>query len=292
MFAELFAIAAPVFLIAGFGALWAKLKAPFDAAVASNLALNVGTPCLAFASLTRFHMPAAELARLGLSALVIMAVTSLLGIVTLRLLRLQPNSYLPTVVFGNSGNMGLPLVLFAFGEQGLALAIGYLAATAMTNLTVGEAIARGHITLRSIYRSPILYGLGAAVVFVLFDLPVPQFVAATTKLLGDLAIPLMLLALGHSLVKLQVRKFGLAALIAAMRLGLGFVAGHIAASLLGLDGTGRAVAILMGSMPAAVANYVFALRYGRDHETVAGAVVLSTLASFATLPLLLIYLLP
>jgi predicted permease len=292
MFAQLVAIAAPVLIIVGLGAAWARVKAPFDSGVVTGLALNVGTPCLAFASLTRLQLPATDLLELGLSAFLIMAISAALGMVALRLSGLSFSAYLPTIVFGNSGNMGLPLTLFAFGDQGLALAMGYLAATSLTNLTIGEAIARGSLSLRSLVRSPILYGIGAAALVIVLGLPVPRFLAATTRLLGDLTIPLMLLALGHSLAQLRVRKFGLTALIAVLRLALGFAAGHAAAWLLDLDATGRGVAILMGAMPAAVVNYLFALRYGNDHETVAGAVVLSTLASFATLPLLLLYLLP
>jgi predicted permease len=292
MFAQLLAIAAPVFLVAGLGAAWARFRAPFDVAVMTGLALNVGTPCLAFTALTRMQFSAGEIGRLGLSAFIVMAATALLGLIALRLLRLRIPAYLPTVVFGNSGNMGLPLALFAFGETGLALAIGYFSATALTNLTVGEAIARGSISFRSFVRSPVLYGLAAAIFFILSGLPVPQFITATTKLLGEFAIPLMLLTLGHSLAQLRVRQFGRAALLTVMRLGFGFLAGHAAAWLLGLDATGRGVAILMAAMPAAAVNHVFALRYGNDHETVAATVLASTLLSFATMPLLLYYLLP
>ena len=102
----------------------------------------------------------------------------------------------------------------------------------------------------------------------------------------------MLLALGVSLGSLQVRRLGTSLRIAVLRLVLGLAAGLAVAWLFGLEGSARSVLILLSAMPVAVFTYLFAARYGRDSDLVAGAVVLSTLISFATLPLLLWYLLP
>jgi predicted permease len=109
--------------------------------------------------------------------------------------------------------------------------------------------------------------------------------------MAGLTIPLMLLTLGVSLARLRVPRFSRSLLVALARMGLGFGAGLAVAHVFGLDGVARGVLILDASMPVAVFNYLLAERYDRAPDEVAGAVVVSTLLSFGTLPLLLWYLL-
>jgi predicted permease len=107
-----------------------------------------------------------------------------------------------------------------------------------------------------------------------------------------MAIPLMLVALGHALGSFRVRRLPVAAGIAVARLGLGFGMGVALAAVLGLEGTARGVVIIESAMPVAVFNYLLAARYDRHPEDVAGAIVVSTLLAFVLLPGLLLVALP
>ena len=100
------------------------------------------------------------------------------------------------------------------------------------------------------------------------------------------------MALGVSLARLRVRTLGGSAAISVLRIGLGVLIGLLVSHLLALSPLERAVVIVQSSMPVAVFNYLFALRYDREPELVAGAVIASSLAVFALLPLLLWLLLP
>jgi hypothetical protein len=120
---------------------------------------------------------------------------------------------------------------------------------------------------------------------------VPKWIEATTHLLAGMTIPLMLITLGVSLGRLRVPRFGLSLGLSLLRVGLGFVSAIGLAALFDLDATARSVLILQGTMPAAVFNYLFAQRYQTAPEEVAGVVVLSTLLSFVSLPVLLAWLL-
>jgi predicted permease len=101
----------------------------------------------------------------------------------------------------------------------------------------------------------------------------------------------MLIAMGVSLARFRITSAGRSVLIAALRLGMGFVVGVGVAELFGLTGVMRGVTILQSAMPVAVFSYLFAVRYNRSPEEVAGTVVISTLLSFASLPALLWYVL-
>jgi hypothetical protein len=141
--------------------------------------------------------------------------------------------------------------------------------------------------LRSLFASPVFYAALLAVVLILTQWKLPLWISNTVGILGDMSIPLMLISLGVSLARLQVKSLSRALLYSVLRLGIGFSVGCLLVSLFALDGLARGVVLIQFSMPAAVFNYLLADRYGQSPQEVAGFVIVSTLISFLTLPLLL-----
>ena len=125
------------------------------------------------------------------------------------------------------------------------------------------------------------------------DLRLPAWIDNTVQVLAGVVIPLMMLSLGVSLARLKPSKgtLGRSFGFAVFRLGAGFVVAVGIVHVLGLTGPARGVALIQSSMPTAVFNYLFALRYDNRPDEVAGMVVVSTLMSFALLPLLMAYVL-
>jgi hypothetical protein len=115
----------------------------------------------------------------------------------------------------------------------------------------------------------------------------PKWIDTTTELLGGIVIPMMLITLGISLARLGVKSIPRSLGLSVLRLAMGFAVGIGVGAALGLEGTAREVLIVQSSMPVAVFNYLFALRYNTAPEEVAGMVLISTVLSFVTLPLLL-----
>lgn len=291
MISDLFDILAPVFLTAGIGYGWARLGGPFNTDFVTVLATNIGTPALILATLTRLEVSPAAFAEMGLAAVISLAVFAAIGVAVLRLAKLPNHSYLPALMFANTGNMGLPLCLFAFGPVGLSLAIAVFAINAVAQFTIGALIASGEMSWRRLARTPVIYAVALALVFMLSGSKPPAWFANTIELIGGLTIPLMLLALGVSLARLSVRSFGRSFLLSLLRIAMGLAVGVAIAEVLGMTGVARGVIILQTAMPVAVFNYLFAQRYARAAEEVAGMVVLSTLIAFAGLPILLAILL-
>jgi predicted permease len=181
----------------------------------------------------------------------------------------------------------MPLCLFAFGEAGLGLAVVFFAVLAVAQFTLGPAIAAGRLDLRQMLRTPLVHAVALALLIQALGLELPRWAANTTRLLGDCAVPLMLLALGVALAGLRITGMGRVLALSILRLGLGFAVGVAVATALGLEGTIRGVVILESAMPVAVFNYLWAVRYDTAPEEVAGMVLGSTVLSFATLPVLL-----
>jgi hypothetical protein len=288
---QLAAIIAPVLVCAAIGYLWARLRRPFETEFVTALVTTIGTPCLIASTLLRFSVDFAALGDMALATITVFAIIGAAGAVGLRACRLPLHSYLPALMFSNAGNMGLPLCLFAFGEPGLALGIVFFTVSAVLQFTVGVGLAAGTIAPGRLARIPLLYAVAIALVLMATGTALPEWIANTIELLGGLTIPLMLIALGVSLARLRIASLKLSVAIALLRLLAGFAVGLGVAWAFGLEGMAAGVLVLQSAMPVAVFNYLFAQVYKRAPEEVAGAVVLSTFLSFASLPLLLFFVL-
>lgn len=291
MNAQIFAIIAPVFIIAAVGFGWARLKMPFDTAMVSSLVFHVGGPCLLMSQLLKHRLDLAVMADIIAGGAVTMLLTGSLAVLFLRVMGLPLRNFLPAVIFPNCGNMGLPLCLFAFGESGLALAVAYFAFASVMQFSLGASIASGQMRLSALARNPMIWSLAVAVGLLATGQTLPLWVMNTLTTGSGLMIPLMLLSLGTSLATLSAQGLGRAAVLAALRLGGGFAAAVAAVAILNLEGAARGVVLIQGTMPAAVFNYLFAARYNNAPGEVAGIILVSTVVSFATLPLLIAYVL-
>jgi predicted permease len=287
---ELLSVVAPVFVIALIGLGWARSGAHFDEVSISRLVLNVGIPCLVFRSLTSLDVPPAELARMAGLAAAVMSLFAIGGLAVLRAMKLPAHTYLGPLVFANSGNIGLPICLFAFGDAGLALGMAYFTVSSTCHVVLGGPLFAGSFSLRPFFRSPLTWAVIITVGVVASGVRVPAWIGRTTGLLGDIAIPLMLLTLGVSLSKMHARSLGRSIILSFVRLGLGVSAGLLVTNVFGVEGLTRKVLILQASMPVGVLNYLFAQRYGRSPEQVASLVLVSTLLSVVSIPALLAWL--
>ncbi len=290
MILELLSVVAPVFIVAFVGLAWARSGAHFDEVSISRLVLNVGVPCLVFRSLTSLDVSPTELATMaGLTAAVMTAFAAG-GFAVLKVMNLPAHTYLGPLVFANSGNIGLPICLFAFGDTGLALGMAYFAVSATCHVVLGGPLFAGTFSIRPFFRSPLTWAIIITIGVVTSGITVPKWLGRTTTLLGDIAIPLMLLTLGVSLSKMHPESLGRSIILSFVRLGLGVSASLLLTTLLGVEGLARKVLILQASMPVGVLNYLFAQRYGRSPEHVASLVLVSTLVSIISIPALLAWL--
>lgn len=289
MFTQLAAILLPVFGLAAVGYGWRLTGVPFERDFVTRLIMNVSAPCLIVDSLASVDLPLADFLTMLFASAVLLALVAAASYGALRVLGISLRSYLPSVAVGNTGNMGLPLCLFAFGEPGLALGIAVYVLNSVAQFTLTPLVQSREPALRTLATTPVVYGAIAGMAVLATDAVLPEWLGATIGLLGDLLIPLMLIALGHTLGGLRVRRMPFALGMSALRLALTFAATFVVGELFALDGVARGVLVLQGVMPAAVFNYLFAARYGREPEDVAGIVLVSTLLTAALLPAIVAY---
>lgn len=287
MLASLFAVLAPVFIAAAIGFGWAKRGQAYPTDFIARLVMSVGTPCLVLSTLSRTNLNPQAFSSMAAACLLSMVVMGIIGFVISKIVNLHWHVLVPAFMFPNTGNMGLPISLYAFGEQGLALAVAFFLTLSVIQFTIGFALSGGATSVKELVRNPIVVSLVLAMPVVFFHLQLPRWLANTVDLLGGMTIPLMLLTLGVSLASIRMHHVGKGLVLGGIRILLGAAVGWGLGVLLGLEPLARAVLAVQSSMPVAVFNYLMAVRANRAPEQVANLVMCSTALSFLVLPVIL-----
>ena len=289
MIAEVAAVLAPVFVLAAIGYGWRLTGAPFDMPFVTRIIMYVAGPCLVFSSLSQLTLSLTRFWEMvGAMILVTLGVAAV-SAVLVKILGLPLRSFVPALTLGNTGNLGLPLCLFAFGQEGLGLAVAIYVTNSLLQFTFVPLLHARVSVLRTLFSTPMLYGAVAGLGIVIVDVRLPTWFATTVEAIGALLIPLMLMALGNTIGGLKAPNLPRALGLGAARLVIAFAVAVGVSFALGLSGVAQGVLVLQGAMPAAVFSYLFAARYERDADDVAGIVLVSTLLGALTLPFLVSY---
>ncbi len=289
IFHQLVPIIAPVLICALLGYGWARTGLPFEREFLTRIVMNIGAPCLILNGIANLEFAPADFATILASAITMLGICAVIGGILLKIAGQSLRSFLPPIIFGNTGNLGLPLCYFAFGDEGLGLAVAVYLIYAVSQFVFGPLFQGREPAWRILATTPMIYAATVGVILLATNTPLPVSLANTVKLLAGLAIPLMLLALGYSLASFQIKRPGKAIGIALLRLSLGSLVGIGVAHLYGLEGTMRGVIIIESAMPLAVFNFLLAARYDRHPEDIAGAILISTIISFVMMPVLILF---
>lgn len=288
----------PVFLVAGVGFLLAR-RLDVSVKMLSKVAFNALAPCLVFSALVNAQMGSGQSLRMALfCVLAVLAKGAIarLAAIPLRLDRATTSGMLLVVMFSNSGNYGLPVVLFAFGDEAFSHATVYFVVSAVLAYTLGALVAGSgnrsmSQALAGVVRVPAVYGLVAAALVLATGATVPLPLMRPIGLLSDAALPVMMLVLGMQLAGAVVperpRVAGLAVLIVLV---LGPLVALGLADVLGLEGSARQAGIVQAAMPGAVVTTVLALEFDVAPAFVTSVVFVTTLLSPLTLTALIAYL--
>jgi len=197
----------------------------------------------------------------------------------------------------NCGNYGLPVLLLAFGEDGLVLGAVFVVAHVLAHLTVGLGIASWNKDrsfsrqLVHLLKYPYIYAIGLGLLLRSFDIEPPLAVSRSLDLIGSLWIPLMLLLLGMELERVRIALvWKKAAVLSAIKLLAPPLIAWGITTLLGISGWVQAVLVVECSMPTAVNGLLLARQCNTRPDLVASTLLLSTLGSIFTLSALLVIL--
>ena len=282
-----FEIVAPVFLLAGVGYAWVRLGFEYRLQFVTRFAMTLAVPSLIFVALMQTDIPGGELSRFTLAAFLVNGALAVGFWLIARGAHLDQRTYLAPLIFGNTGNVGIPICMFAFGQAGLGYAVVFLAVTALLSFTLGIYLVAGKGSITKVIREPMVWATLLGALFLWRGWQTPVFLTNTLDLLGQMAIPLMLITLGVAIARLSTQKLGQAVWLSLLKLVVCFALGWLLALAFGLDDVAFGVLVLQACMPVAVTSYLLAERFEADADAVAGMVMVSTALSVGALSVIL-----
>ena len=286
MFERIVAIVFPVFAIVVGGWLYGRRHKP-DMAFANQLNMDVFLPALVFAALADKSFDLAANQALAWGALLMVVASGIIAIPVARALRVAPKTFVPSMMFNNCGNLGLPLAVLAFGDRGLGPAVVMFMVSNLLHFSFGAWLLDHRLKWWTLWKMPVVAASLAGLVVSLTGFTVWPPLRLAIKMLGDVSVPLLLFSLGVRVAdsSLSAVRVGIAGAIARPAIGLAIMASFVWA--LDIEGLPRAMLLLFGALPPAVLNYVFAERYNQEPGTVASIVLIGNMLAVAIIPLVL-----
>lgn len=290
LFLTVLEIVAPVGLLGTIGFVWVRTGHEYRMEFITRLSMTLSVPALIFTALMKTKIDPSALTNLMLAAIFAYLALSLIFWALLRMGRLSQRTYLGPMIFGNTGNVGLPLALFAFGEAGFAYAVVVFAVMAIFSFTAGVWLVSGGGSPLRALKEPVTWGTLLGGLFLWQGWQTPDWLTNSLSLLGQIAIPMMLITLGVAVARLNAGHLGKAFAMSLLRVVICMGVGVGIGLWLELEPVAFAILVLQVSTPVAVTSYMLAEKYGADADAVAGMVIASTLLAVVSLPLTLAFL--
>ncbi|HSV51200.1 MAG TPA: AEC family transporter [Burkholderiaceae bacterium] len=277
----------PVFFIVAVGYFYGRKTRP-ELGAFNRIVLDVLAPMLVYSALASRDFRLQDHALLLLGGTGVILACGVLGWLLARGTGAQPRTLVPVVMFNNSGNMGLPLALLAFGPEHFGAAVALFSISNLIHFSVGTRITSAHASTRELLLSPLMIATVLGFASAASGVRPPELLLAGMKMMGDAMLPLMLFALGVRLTALHKEGIPLGLLGAVARPLSGLLVAIPLAWALGLEGTARGQLILFAALPPAVMQYLLAERYNQEPEKVAAMILLGNALAIVFVPLALV----
>ena len=290
IYIKIFEVIFPVFFVIGVGYYLGNKNPKFDTNFITTFAGNVGTPAMIFYTVTTTGITLSVFINYFIYALIMIGGFALIGLVLLFFLKKDLSMELPPLILPNTGNMGIPICLFAYGTQGLGIASAIASVIILFHFTLGVFLAKKKFSFDILIKSPPVYAIIVSILFLFFEIKTPLFLENTTFLLTYATIFLVLMSLGIALTRF---KFSLkeSIILSLCRVILGPLIAFIIIYNFDLSGFAAGVLLIQSAMPSAILNYLVGSMYSPKKvvDSIASTIVTSTLISFITIPIVVFF---
>ncbi|MFH1684111.1 MAG: AEC family transporter [Candidatus Margulisiibacteriota bacterium] len=287
---EIIKIITPIVIMTLFGYIFGRLR-KIDLKTLADLVIYVSAPALTLTQLSMQRMNAQEIMGISASAVFVILGCGLIAYLIFKITKtaVPLGIYLP-IMFMNTGFVGYPLALFAFGGAGLNKAIIFDLTNAAIIFTLGIYLVSQGKDRWQIFKIPFIYSalIGLALSFT--GIRLPQYLFSPLYIIGGTTIPLALLMLGCRLANMKIVSWKLPLIASVLRIGVGLGLGFLAVSIFKLSGITAKVVILISSLSSAITCIALSEEYAADQELIASTIALSTIISFAAIIIILNFL--
>ena len=288
IYIKLFEVLFPVFFIVGIGYVLGKKKSDIDTTFITNYSANFGAPALFIFAITSSGVSYEVFSEYFFYSILALSSFAIVGVIFLFFMKKDISRELPPFFLPNTGNMGIPICLFAYGSLGMGVAAAISSLVILLHFTANIFLASKKFDIKIILKSPSTYAVIVAVSYLYFDIEMPKFVINTVMLLGYAMIVLILMSLGVSLTQMKVFSLKSSLISSVGRVIIGPIIGFMLINIFNLSGYAAGVLLIQSSMPSAILTYLIASMYSPKKivDNISSMIVVSTLMSLITIPII------
>ena len=284
---RIIAIIFPVFSIVAIGYLYARFRRDTDMSAGNRLNMDIFIPALIFDTLSSSDYALADYLLLTLGGAVVVLGSGLVAWPVARLMGYQWKTFVPPMMFNNSGNMGVPLIILTFGSSALPAAVLLFATENFLHFLLGQQLITQRWSLLTVFRNPMIIatvlGIGVAVTGVI----VPEFLRLPIHMLGQVSIPLLLFSLGVRMISIDLNDWRIGVMGALICPLSGLVIAFGFVQLMPLEVSQISMLLLFSALPPAILNFLVAERFNQEPQKVASIVLIANFASILVIPVVL-----
>ena len=289
---KLFEVLFPVFFVVGIGYYLGKKNPKIDTTFITTFAANIGSPAMIIYALNPKFISLNIFINYFWYYLLAIFLFSIVGLIFLFFLQTKDIiRELPPFLMPNTGNLGLPICLFAYGQAGFGVAGVISALIMLCHFTIGVFLADRKFNFDVIKKSPPFYAVLISIILLYFEFELPTVIENTGFLLTYATIFLVLMSLGIALTRIKVFSLNKAVISSMGRVIFGPIIGFFVIKFFGLKGFAAGVLLIQCSMPSAILNYLIASIYSPKKivDSVASTIIVSTIMSFITIPIVVFF---
>jgi predicted permease len=287
---QIFSIIFPIVFIAFIGYMYARYE-HINMDTTNKINLEVFIPILVFYAISEKLPSITNLGYFSLGGVMVVFGSGIILYPIVKMIGVQPRSFLPPMMFNNSINLGFPLALFAFGEDALVMFISLSLVQVIGQFTVAPVMYGGEIKWIKIVKNPVIVATIAGLIFNYFNIHFPDVINTSLKMMSQVSIPLVLFALGVRLMRIELKYWKLGLIGAVLCPVSGIIMALIAIQIFDYTQTQQDLIILFGALPPAVLNSIMAEQYKKNAIEVASVVAIGNLFSLISIPIVLYFIL-
>jgi predicted permease len=284
---RIIAIIFPVFSIVAVGYLYARYRRQTDMSSGNHINMDVFIPALIFDTLSAGDYALSDYLYLSLGGAIVVLGSGIVAWPVTRLMGYQWKTFVPPMMFSNSGNMGVPLIILTFGAAALPAAILLFAIENFLHFLLGQQMITQRWSIKVVFRNPMIIatilGIGVSVM----QVTIPEFLRLPIHMLGQVSIPLLLFSLGVRMLAIDFRDWKIGAMAALICPLSGLIIALLFLQVVSLPAEQVPVLLLFGALPPAVLNFLVAERFNQEPQKVASIVLIANFASIAVIPAVL-----
>ncbi len=291
MFIQIFVIIFPILAIVTGGYFYAKKFQP-NMEAANTLNLNIFVPALLFSIFTSEDFNLLDYHSLAIGGCVVIIISGLLALIVSKVFGFNTKTFVPPAMFVNAGNMGLPLALFAFGKAAIPAAVVLFFIENTLHFTLGIKIIDRKSSIINVLRIPMVVASLVGVAISLVQYNMPELIITPIRMIGEIAIPLMLFSLGVRLIDIDFNDWKIGIVGAICRPLVGIFSVLLILPWLSLNEINSTQLIIFAILPPAVLNFMVSEKYNQEPKKVASIVLIGNVFSIISVPIALYFLLP